>query len=131
MGKSTVAKKLCSHYQIHHITVKDIIDEKFAQLVGGYLRSSWWKILACPAFASCHLHLDIPQEEIIKGSDSEGFGEEVAAAKRTRENLNRSMKLNDGQSGPVQQLIHVFMLIHFCFFVRRHFELLSVIHTSK
>lgn len=36
VGKSTVAKKLCSHYQIHHITIADIIEEKFVQLVGGY-----------------------------------------------------------------------------------------------
>lgn len=40
------------------------------------------------------------QEEIIKGADSESFGEEVAAAKRTQENLDKSMKLNDGQWKP-------------------------------
>lgn len=53
------------------------------------------------------------QEEIIKGADSESFGEEVAAAKRTQENLNKSMKLNDGQSKPVQPLtlLHVFLLL--------------------
>lgn len=48
VGKSTIAKRLCSHYQIHHITVKDIIDEKFAQLVGGckeQLVQQRWKIL--------------------------------------------------------------------------------------
>lgn len=49
-----------------------------------------------PTFASYH-HLQNSQEEIIKGTDPESFGEEVAAAKRTQENLNRSMRMNDGQ----------------------------------
>uniref|UniRef100_A0A8C4DYT2 Uncharacterized protein n=1 Tax=Dicentrarchus labrax TaxID=13489 RepID=A0A8C4DYT2_DICLA len=34
VGKTTVAEKLCSHYQIHHIKIKDVIEEKVAQLVG-------------------------------------------------------------------------------------------------
>uniref|UniRef100_A0A3P8SCB6 Adenylate kinase 7a n=1 Tax=Amphiprion percula TaxID=161767 RepID=A0A3P8SCB6_AMPPE len=35
VGKSSVAQKLCHHYKIHHIKIKDIIEEKIAQLVSG------------------------------------------------------------------------------------------------
>lgn len=41
-----------------------------------------------------------PQEEIVAETDPENFGEEVAAAKRTLENLNKSMRMNDGQFEP-------------------------------
>lgn len=26
-GKSTIAKQLCEHYKLHHIKIKDVIDE--------------------------------------------------------------------------------------------------------
>lgn len=35
VGKSTVAERLCSHYQINHIKIKEIIEEKMAHLVSG------------------------------------------------------------------------------------------------
>ncbi|XP_034756516.1 adenylate kinase 7a [Etheostoma cragini] len=34
VGKTTVAEKICSHYQIHHIKIREVIEEKIAQLVG-------------------------------------------------------------------------------------------------
>uniref|UniRef100_A0A8C3B032 Adenylate kinase 7a n=1 Tax=Cyclopterus lumpus TaxID=8103 RepID=A0A8C3B032_CYCLU len=33
VGKTTIAEKLCSHYQIHHIKIKEVIEEKLTQLV--------------------------------------------------------------------------------------------------
>ncbi|XP_062324567.1 adenylate kinase 7-like [Osmerus eperlanus] len=35
VGKSTVAEKLCKHYKLHHIKIKDTIDEKLAFLEDG------------------------------------------------------------------------------------------------
>ncbi|XP_051793005.1 adenylate kinase 7-like [Acanthochromis polyacanthus] len=32
VGKTSVAQKLCHHYKIHHIKIKDIIEEKITQL---------------------------------------------------------------------------------------------------
>ncbi|XP_035184046.1 adenylate kinase 7 isoform X2 [Oxyura jamaicensis] len=32
VGKSTVAEKLCKHYKLHHIKIKDVISEKIANL---------------------------------------------------------------------------------------------------
>lgn len=35
VGKSTIAEKLCSHYKIHHIKIKEVIEENLTQLVSG------------------------------------------------------------------------------------------------
>lgn len=32
-GKSTIVKQLCAHYKLHHIKIKDVIDEAMANLV--------------------------------------------------------------------------------------------------
>ena len=32
-GKSTVVKQLCDHYKLHHIKIKDVIDEAVENLV--------------------------------------------------------------------------------------------------
>lgn len=32
-GKTTVVKQLCDHYKLHHIKIKDIIDEAIDNLV--------------------------------------------------------------------------------------------------
>ena len=34
VGKTTVGKKLCDHYKLHHITVDRVVQEKIQQLVG-------------------------------------------------------------------------------------------------
>ena len=34
-GKTTVAKQLCEHYKLHHIKIKDVIDEAIEKLVSG------------------------------------------------------------------------------------------------
>ncbi|XP_051265547.1 adenylate kinase 7-like [Dicentrarchus labrax] len=69
VGKTTVAEKLCSHYQIHHIKIKDVIEEKVAQL-----------------------------KELVSGADTEHVSEEVAAAAlKQLENINKSMEMNEGR----------------------------------
>ncbi|XP_070782037.1 adenylate kinase 7-like [Enoplosus armatus] len=69
VGKTTVAEKLCSHYQIHHIKIKEVIEEKITQL-----------------------------KEIVNDADSEYVGEEVAAAAQKQlEHLNKSMEMNAGR----------------------------------
>ena len=32
-GKTTVVKQLCDHYKLHHIKIKDVIDEALENLV--------------------------------------------------------------------------------------------------
>ena len=43
VGKTTVAKALCEHYKLHHIKMKDVIDETIANLVSsGMLDLRTW-----------------------------------------------------------------------------------------
>uniref|UniRef100_A0A671WFZ9 Adenylate kinase 7a n=1 Tax=Sparus aurata TaxID=8175 RepID=A0A671WFZ9_SPAAU len=68
VGKTTVAQKLCSHYQIHHIRIKEVIEEKITQL------------------------------EMVDEAEPEYASEEVAAAARKQlEDLNKSMEMNAGR----------------------------------
>ena len=32
-GKTTIAKQLCEHYKLHHIKIKDVIDDAIEKLV--------------------------------------------------------------------------------------------------
>ena len=32
-GKTTVVKQLCDHYKLHHIKIKDVVDEAIENLV--------------------------------------------------------------------------------------------------
>lgn len=69
VGKTTVAEKLCKHYQIHHIMIKEVIEEKTTGL-----------------------------KEIVNGADPEYVSEEVMdAAQRQLENINKSMEMNAGR----------------------------------
>ncbi|XP_056150104.1 adenylate kinase 7-like [Lampris incognitus] len=70
VGKTTVAEKLCKHYQVHHIKLKIVIEEKISQL-----------------------------EEILRGGDPERDDDEeaVAAAKEQLETIQESIKENKGQ----------------------------------
>ncbi|XP_029281231.1 adenylate kinase 7-like isoform X2 [Cottoperca gobio] len=69
VGKTTVAEKLCSHYQIHHIRIKEVIEEKISQL-----------------------------KEIVSGADLENVGEdEAAAAQKKLESFDKSMNMNAGR----------------------------------
>ena len=33
VGKTTIVKQLCEHYKLHHIKIKDVIDESLERLV--------------------------------------------------------------------------------------------------
>ncbi|KAK5903275.1 hypothetical protein CgunFtcFv8_007071 [Champsocephalus gunnari] len=70
VGKTTVSEKLCNHYKIHHIRIKEVIEEKITQL-----------------------------KERIDGADPESFSEDVAAdaAKTQLEICNKSMEMNAGR----------------------------------
>ncbi|XP_056261606.1 adenylate kinase 7-like isoform X1 [Seriola aureovittata] len=69
VGKTTVSEKLCNHYQIHHIKIKEVIEEKITQL-----------------------------KEIVNEGDLEYVSEEVAAAAHTQlDNINKSMEMNTGR----------------------------------
>ncbi|KAG7222689.1 hypothetical protein INR49_026298 [Caranx melampygus] len=66
VGKTTVSEKLCNHYQIHHIKIKEVIEEKITQL-----------------------------KERVNGGDLEHVSEEESAAAREQlEKFNRSMEIN-------------------------------------
>ncbi|KAF3850122.1 hypothetical protein F7725_019841 [Dissostichus mawsoni] len=70
VGKTTVSEKLCNHYQIHHIRIKEVIEEKITQL-----------------------------KEIVDGVDPESVSEDVAAAaaQKQLDNYNNSMDMNAGR----------------------------------
>ncbi|XP_041815008.1 adenylate kinase 7-like [Chelmon rostratus] len=69
VGKTTVAEKLCSHYQIHHIKIKEVIEEKLTHL-----------------------------KEMVNGADPEYVSEEeVAAAQKQLESINKSIEVNAGR----------------------------------
>uniref|UniRef100_A0A8D3BBE3 Uncharacterized protein n=1 Tax=Scophthalmus maximus TaxID=52904 RepID=A0A8D3BBE3_SCOMX len=69
VGKTTVAERLCRHYQIHHIRLKEVIEEKITQL-----------------------------KELLNENDAEHVSEEVAAAAQAQlDNINKSMEKNAGR----------------------------------
>ncbi|XP_034436282.1 adenylate kinase 7-like isoform X2 [Hippoglossus hippoglossus] len=69
VGKTTIAKKLCNHYKIHHIKIKKMIEEKVAKL-----------------------------KELGTADESEDESEEVASAARTQlDNINKSMEMHAGR----------------------------------
>ncbi|XP_075940608.1 adenylate kinase 7a [Anarhichas minor] len=69
VGKTTIAEKLCSHYQIHHIKIKEVIEEKITHL-----------------------------KEIVNEADPDIDSEEVAtAAQKQLEQFNSSMEMNAGR----------------------------------
>ncbi|KAM8832110.1 adenylate kinase 7-like isoform 3-T3 [Spinachia spinachia] len=69
VGKTTIAEKLCSHYKIHHIRIKEVIEENITRL-----------------------------KEIVNGSDPEMFSEEVVtAAQKQLEQINKSMEMDQGR----------------------------------
>ncbi|XP_031717540.1 adenylate kinase 7a [Anarrhichthys ocellatus] len=69
VGKTTIAEKLCSHYQIHHIKIKEVIEEKITQL-----------------------------KEIVNEADPDIDSEEVVtAAQKQLEQFNNSMEMNAGR----------------------------------
>ncbi|KAM3861478.1 adenylate kinase 7-like [Diretmus argenteus] len=67
VGKTTVAEKLCKHYQVHHIMLKDVIEEKITQL-----------------------------EEMLSGGDDVNE-EAVADAQNELQTIRDSMKNNAGR----------------------------------
>uniref|UniRef100_A0A8C9X114 Adenylate kinase 7a n=1 Tax=Sander lucioperca TaxID=283035 RepID=A0A8C9X114_SANLU len=69
VGKTTVAEKLCSHYKIHHIKIKEVVEEKIAQLVG----------------------------IVNEGNPENVSEEEVAAAQKELELFNTSREINGGR----------------------------------
>ncbi|KAJ8270021.1 hypothetical protein GJAV_G00109430 [Gymnothorax javanicus] len=67
-GKTTLAQKICKHYKLHHITVKDAIAEKIAQL-----------------------------EEVIQMNKEEGDMTDTSAAEELLASLKDSMDHNEGR----------------------------------
>ncbi|KAM9840520.1 adenylate kinase 7-like isoform 1-T2 [Aulostomus maculatus] len=69
VGKTTVAEKLCAHYGLHYIAVKEVINEKITQL-----------------------------REIMNRTNPENDSEEeVEVVRKQLENMNKSMEMNAGQ----------------------------------
>uniref|UniRef100_UPI0037E8AD03 adenylate kinase 7-like n=1 Tax=Semicossyphus pulcher TaxID=241346 RepID=UPI0037E8AD03 len=66
VGKTTVAQKLCSHYQIHHIKIKEVLEEKMTQL-----------------------------KEIVDTAADPVAEEGVAAAQKQLEAFNKTMEMNE------------------------------------
>uniref|UniRef100_A0A3Q1CW12 Nucleoside-diphosphate kinase n=1 Tax=Amphiprion ocellaris TaxID=80972 RepID=A0A3Q1CW12_AMPOC len=82
VGKSSVAQKLCHHYKIHHINIKDIIEEKITQLVSGrriiFVSQTDLFVSHCCRVArgrlADHLVFDILQEKLSsKPCRNQGF----------------------------------------------------------
>ncbi|XP_076023639.1 adenylate kinase 7a [Genypterus blacodes] len=68
VGKTIVVKKICLHYQIHHVKLKEVIEEKITQL------------------------------EMVCADESEDRNEkEVAAAEEKLEIIRKSMETNEGR----------------------------------
>uniref|UniRef100_A0A674CIX6 Adenylate kinase 7a n=1 Tax=Salmo trutta TaxID=8032 RepID=A0A674CIX6_SALTR len=68
VGKSSVAEKLCKHYKLHHINLKEVIDEKMKHL------------------------------EAVNGAEQEGESEEaVSNAQDQLDSLKDSMEQNEGR----------------------------------
>ncbi|XP_052327315.1 adenylate kinase 7-like isoform X2 [Oncorhynchus keta] len=69
VGKSSVAEKLCKHYKLHHINLKEVIDEKMQHL-----------------------------EEAVNGTEQEGESEEALSnAQDQLDSLKDSMEQNGGR----------------------------------
>uniref|UniRef100_A0A8C5H4A9 Adenylate kinase 7-like n=1 Tax=Gouania willdenowi TaxID=441366 RepID=A0A8C5H4A9_GOUWI len=70
VGKTTVAEKICRHYQIHHIKIKEMIEEKIKQL-----------------------------EVVNKAEPDPEYGseEKVTAAQKKLNDIVASMEANEGQ----------------------------------
>lgn len=101
MGKTTVAEKLCSLYQIHHIKVREVIEDKIAQLVGESKFSSFshccLKEIYCPLVEVNAHCLFLLQKEIVNEADPVYVSEKAAAAAQKRlDNLNKNMEMNAG-----------------------------------
>ena len=43
-GKTTVAKQLCDHFKLHHIKIKDVIDDAIEKLVRSNIMAVMLKI---------------------------------------------------------------------------------------
>ncbi|XP_028295609.1 adenylate kinase 7-like isoform X2 [Gouania willdenowi] len=71
VGKTTVAEKICRHYQIHHIKIKEMIEEKIKQL----------------------------KEVVNKAEPDPEYGseEKVTAAQKKLNDIVASMEANEGQ----------------------------------
>uniref|UniRef100_A0A669C560 Adenylate kinase 7a n=1 Tax=Oreochromis niloticus TaxID=8128 RepID=A0A669C560_ORENI len=69
VGKTTLAGKLCHHYRLHHIKLKEVLEEKIAQL-----------------------------KEIVNGPNPENISQEIMTAAQTQlGNIHKSMKENQGR----------------------------------
>ncbi|XP_064195391.1 adenylate kinase 7-like [Anguilla rostrata] len=67
VGKTTVATKICKHYKVHHVTVKDVIAEKISQL-----------------------------EEVVQMDNQEDESFDTLAAQELLESLKDNMNQNGG-----------------------------------
>uniref|UniRef100_A0A3Q4GHM9 Adenylate kinase 7a n=1 Tax=Neolamprologus brichardi TaxID=32507 RepID=A0A3Q4GHM9_NEOBR len=68
VGKTTLAGKLCHHYRLHQIKLKEVLEEKIAQL------------------------------EIVNGPNPEKISQEIMTAAQTQlGNIHKSMKENQGR----------------------------------
>ncbi|XP_004550614.3 adenylate kinase 7a [Maylandia zebra] len=69
VGKTTLAGKLCHHYRLHQIKLKEVLEEKIAQL-----------------------------KEIVNGPNPENISQEIMTAAQTQlGNIHKSMKENQGR----------------------------------
>ncbi|KAJ8409139.1 hypothetical protein AAFF_G00241600 [Aldrovandia affinis] len=68
VGKTTVAVKICRHYKLHHVTVKDAIGEKIKQL-----------------------------EEVVQMDDQEGESDDTLATQELLDSLKDNMNQNGGR----------------------------------
>uniref|UniRef100_A0A674F4W9 Adenylate kinase 7b n=1 Tax=Salmo trutta TaxID=8032 RepID=A0A674F4W9_SALTR len=78
VGKSTVAERICKHYKLHHIRLKETITETLAHLV-------------------THRPLVKNSESIIRMEDGETEAEDSATSSELLETLKENMDQNGGR----------------------------------
>uniref|UniRef100_A0A8C5NA03 Adenylate kinase 7-like n=1 Tax=Gouania willdenowi TaxID=441366 RepID=A0A8C5NA03_GOUWI len=92
VGKTTVAEKICRHYQIHHIKIKEMIEEKIKQLCvrsadRGFRTGEADLLVVCSGQLDTHLIIEVLQEKlkskqcINQGFVLDGFPETYEEAK--------------------------------------------------
>lgn len=59
MGKTTLAGKLCHHYRLHQIKLKEVLEEKIAQLVSGSRTAHTYQTVDFPLTAVLQLQKNV------------------------------------------------------------------------
>uniref|UniRef100_A0A669BJ58 Adenylate kinase 7a n=1 Tax=Oreochromis niloticus TaxID=8128 RepID=A0A669BJ58_ORENI len=65
VGKTTLAGKLCHHYRLHHIKLKEVLEEKIAQLVSGSRTAHTYQTADFPLAATGKCACFVPSGRLV------------------------------------------------------------------